>query len=45
MWNVWGGKLMPIALWWEIRREETTRNTHVSGRIILKWILDWMGWY
>jgi hypothetical protein len=32
---------MHIKFWWKSQE----RDLDVGGRIILKWTLDWMGWW
>jgi hypothetical protein len=40
------GRRMDMRFWWESRKErDHYEDLDVGGRIILRWMLDKMGWY
>jgi hypothetical protein len=41
-----GRRGMHVGYWWESQKERDRKENHdVGGWILLKWILDEMGWY
>jgi hypothetical protein len=41
-----GRRGMHIGFWWESQKErDHQKDLAIGGRIILRWILDRMGWY
>jgi hypothetical protein len=39
-----GRRGMHIGFWWESQEEDQYEDLDIGGRIVLKWVLDRMGW-